>query len=351
MRSNKVIKKPSLDTIGNKRLLGINSIKKGYEKKRAAKALTKASMYKMFALDSPINDDYRQAYMCNEYLFQNGKKITSNYCQKKCCTVCNRIKSAQNLVKYGERILSLENLYLVTLTNKNVFPGHLEDEVDRMYQSLIRIKKNLYKTYKIRINGFRSFECTYSFEKGFNPHFHFIVQGKDVASTLIKLWLDQFKGTASASAQDMKPVRNDKKSLLEVFKYIAKPVTKGYYSATAYDETMITAKKHRVTEALGSIRGRSSDRVDDLDIGDLHSQEIDFKGDRIEVWKYITDLYDYVSPEGELLLGTPLQTKTKKALYAIQKDEIRPKSNQFKGVSPESMLYQNRPRDGEDYLF
>ena len=315
-------KKRSLDTIRNSRLLGSDSTKKAYAKKRAAKALTKSAMYRLFGLQSPINDDYRQAYMCNEYLFQKGKKITSNYCRKKCCTVCNRIKAAQSLGKYGERILKLNDLYLVTLTDKNVGKGELADNVDGMYHSLKRIKKNLYKK-KMSINGYRTFECTFGLN-GFNPHFHFIVQGKDVAEELLRLWLNQMPN-ANRKGQHIAKVQNTKKSLLEVFKYIAKPVTKGYYSASAYDEIMQVVKRHRVTDPLGSIRGRKEiepdEDVAELSIDNLEAQEINFKGHRFEIWRYVQKLYDYVSPDGELLIGEPLDRKTLNAINVIEKSK------------------------------
>jgi hypothetical protein len=315
--------------------------KKSYGKKRSAKVLTKEVMRRMFGLDSILQDDYRQAYKCNEFIFQNGKKATSNYCDKKCCTVCNRIRSAQRLSKYGNRILELNDLHLVTLTNKNVFRNEVIDEVDEMYLALGRIKKNFYKKKK-RINGYRTFECTYSLRTGFNPHFHFIVSGREEAALLVELWLKQFEN-ANRGAQDIRKVTPTKKSLLEVFKYVAKPVTKGYYSCTAFDEIMRSAKFHRSSEALGTIRGRRDDD-DKINMEELKSQTIDFKGDRIEVWKYVHDLYDYVAPDGELLIGTPLDRKTMNAINVIRNSKIE--NNEINKIIPDQRLfYKNRSSD------
>jgi len=347
MSSNPVIsakKSDSLDTIGNSRLLGLKKVKKAYEKKRDAKVLTKASTYKLFGLQSILNDDYRQAYMCNEYLFQNGNKITSNYCKKKCCTVCSRIQAAQHLAKYGNRILELDDLHLVTLTDKNVFKGELNDNVQSMFSALSRIKKNISKNYKdLKINGFRSFECTYTFTKGFNPHFHFIVEGKATAELLVKLWLKQMP-LADAGGQNIKKVTHTKKSLLEVFKYIAKPVTKGYYSPTAYDEIMRSIKHRRVTDALGKIRGvrKQNEDLGSLDIDELKAMHIDFKGDRYGVWKYTHELYDYVTTDGELLLDSPLKEKTKKALKIIERS-YAPQNE--KRNTEQTLFYANRCKD------
>lgn len=340
--------KCSLDTIGINRIPAKYDTKKKYEKKRAAKAITKVTMYRMFGLQSPINDDYRQAYMCNEYLFQKGNKITSNYCQKKCCTVCSRIKSAQSLSKYGSRLLELDDLHLVTLTDKNVGLGELESNVDQMFKALGRIKRNINKNYKdLKITGYRSFECTYKRSTGFNPHLHFIVSGKESAQLLVRLWLNQIP-TADRKAQDIKKVNHSKKSLLEVFKYVAKPVTKNYgielseFSVVAYDEIMQVAKRHRCTEPLGKIRGKvDTTPVDSLSLDDLQAHEIDFKGNRIEVWKYVNELYDYVSPTGERLLNTSLDRKTQNAINVIQRSR---KENRGQRTSPVELFYQSRPR-------
>ena len=358
-RSKTAVKKCSLDTIGNSRRLEIkkpkekevNKSKERYEKKRAAKALTKAAMYKCFGLKSEINEDYRQAYMCNEYIFQNGSRVTSNYCTKKCCTVCNRINSAKKLLKYGPRILGMDNLYLVTLTDKNVFKGKLQNNVREMFNALTKIKQNMRKTYSKSINGYRTFECTYSFKNGFNPHFHFIVEGEDVANLLVELWLKQFP-TADIGGQDIRKVDKSKKSLLEVFKYIAKPVTKGYYNAKAYDEIMRTAKKHRVTDALGSIRGLGDidEKVDGLDIEGIQSQTITFKEEQIQVWKYVEDLYDYVAPDGELFLGTKMERKTSNAIKIINESKSYNKENEIK-ERPQDDIFKRHREASRDVIF
>jgi hypothetical protein len=341
----------SLDTIGNSRLLQVNKSKESYEKKRSAKALTKAVMYKLFGLQSEINEDYKQAYMCNEYLFQNGNKVTSNYCTKKCCTVCNRINSAKKLIKYGSRILEMEDLYLVTLTDVNVKDlGGLEENVKDMFNSLTRIKKNLAKTYKTKINGYRTFECTFSWKTGFNPHFHFIVQGKENSELLVKLWLNQFK-KAKRKGQDIRRVTNTKKSLLEVFKYIAKPVTRGYYDAKAYDEIMRTVKRHRVTEPLGCIRGaqENEENNQDLDIDGIQSQTITFKEDQIQVWKYVNELYDYVAPDGELFLGTKIDKKTQKAINVINRSKTY--GNENRTTPREEDIFKRHRQSQREVLF
>ena len=204
----KAINSDSLDTIGSKQVKSEKTPKELFLKKRKNKVITKASMYKMFGLqDSPLLKDYRQAYRCNEAIIKdpNTGKITVYYCKKRCCTVCARIKSAQSLAKYAEAILKLEDLYLVTLTNVNVLKGELNDETSRMVEVISKIRVNM-RVQGIKLNGYKSFECTYSRYKGFNPHFHLVVQGKEVAEMLLFIGYTKGKFNADLMMLLLEPV-------------------------------------------------------------------------------------------------------------------------------------------------
>ena len=334
----KAINSDSLDTIVSKQVKTGKTPKELFLKKRKNKVITKATMYKLFGLqDSPLLKDYRQAYKCNETIAKdpNTGKVTVYYCKKRCCTVCARIKSAQSLAKYGEAILKKEDLYLVTLTNKNVFKGELNDEIGRMIKAISKIRVNM-RVQGFKLNGFKTFECTVTPYKGFNPHFHFLVQGKEAAEMLLKLWLKKFPN-ATKTGQDITKAGNTYKDLLEVFKYVAKPVTKGYYNPVAYDEIMCALINRRTTEPLGVIRGvkpLKQECTKDIGLDDLESQNINWNGYEFNVWNYVNELHDWVSDEGECLIDEPLDKETKEALEAINKpfnnEEEIPKETQPK---------------------
>jgi len=336
MNATKTRNSDSLDTIVSKQVKTGKTPKELFLKKRKNKVITKASMYKLFGLqDSPLLKDYRQAYRCNETIHkdQSTGKVTVYYCKKRCCTVCSRIKSAQSLTKYGKAILDLDDLHLVTLTNKNVPKGELNDEVTRMVEVIGKIRVNM-RVQGYQLHGYKSFEITHSPKTGFNPHFHFVVQGKEVAEMLHRLWLKQ-NPDAKKSAQDISKVGGTYKDLLEVFKYVAKPVTKGYYNPIAYDEIMRSLVNRRTTEPLGKVRGAKSlkhECTKDIGLDDLESQNINWNGYEFNVWNYINELHDWVSDEGECLIDEPLDKDTKEALEAINKpfnnEEESPKENQ-----------------------
>jgi len=344
-------KRDSLDTLA---LLSTGSDEKNdggrgkIIKKQIAKAITIAQLYQLIDLNSPLKKSYWNTWHCNNVIIQEGQKLTSKYCNGRWCNVCNRVRMAKMINSYSLPLLSLNDIHFVTLTAPNVGTRYLKTEVDKFFSTWRRIYKNIKTRYKhIQLKGMRKFEITFNPHTGFNPHFHFIVSGSAPAKLLVDLWLKQFPN-ANRRGQDIRKVRHDKKSLLEVFKYISKPITKGYYSAKAYDEIMIAAKRHRVTDPLGCIRGRKEHK-DELSLEELQSQTIEFKGHRVEVWKYVHELYDYLSPEGELLLGTKLDRKTLNAIKVIEQSK---NYDEAKRQTETKLMYQNRCRDKDkDKLF
>ena len=51
--------------------------------RRNSKAISSAINGKLCYIDSAIHKDYQAAYFCNEYIFQDGNKITSKYLDTK----------------------------------------------------------------------------------------------------------------------------------------------------------------------------------------------------------------------------------------------------------------------------
>lgn len=103
------------------------------------------------------------------------------------------------------------------------------------------IYDKLRKRYKrgtgIKLVGVRSLECNFNPKHNwYNPHFHLIVESKEMAELLIaewlKLWTPKYAGSRS---QDMRPVRNLEKNLIEIIKYGSKVFT---------DPTSSTKKKY-----------------------------------------------------------------------------------------------------------
>ena len=342
-----------LDTIGNNLSLAQNNsdlVRARFIKKRDAKAITHDMMFKMFGLqNSPNLDDYRQAYRCGEYLHQNGKKVTTNHCKKRCCQVCNRIRSKQMLDDYLPSLINLGELWFVTLTNVNVNREELSNEVLFMKDAFTKIKNNIRKNYKEHsCNGFRSMECTYSLTKAFNPHIHLVVDSYGAAKEFVRQWLNHFKD-ASKDGQNITKMYNDHKGLVELFKYVAKPITNGYYNPKSYDAIISAFKGVRAYQSFGSKVKKNpiKDAADDIDDTKIKAQHVKWKGERIEVWKWLDEVYDWIAPDGELFLDEKRSRKLNNTLNVINKSKVIKDER----IDTHAMFQRVRPRGSDKILF
>lgn len=301
--------------------------KKAFKKRRRSKAITVAMSSKLAALDNDRKKGYFRAYHCAEVMYQEGKKITSGYCGHRCCVVCNRIKSARMMQGYAEPLLNLPDIHFLTLTSPNVEAGLLSDEINRMLSVWRKIYRNIKINYKgLDMRGMYKLECTYNYKsKTYNPHLHFIVSTGETAKEIKRQWLKNHKeniegNEAKEWAQDLR--KADKNSLHELFKYVTKSVVNKNYSATAMD-VMYEAMSHRNTYYRMGVKKIKA--IND-DIEDLSSQIIEFKSERIDLWKWCNDISDwYSTTTGELFIEKKLRKKTQRIVDVINNssDEIQ----------------------------
>lgn len=241
-------------------------------KKRArAKHFAKAVARALYLLDSPLKTSYASTvFQCAEVLAQNGTKITSRYCGHRWCVVCNRIKTAKQLKGYEKPLSELKNKYLVTLTLPNVEGYKLENTIVGMTNTVQDIQQ-MFQARKRRGNqnwqivGVRKLECTFNVKSGlFHPHFHFIIEGKEAARSLITEWLRRVP-VADAKAQDMRETREGYE--MELFKYFAKLVTKidgkNATLAVPLDTIFQSMKGKRTFQPMGGIK-KVSEEVEEL---------------------------------------------------------------------------------------
>jgi hypothetical protein len=207
---------------------------------------------------------------------------------------------------------------MVTLTNKNVTWEKgingiaLSTEINLMIRTFQNIKNNIRKSKiysHLEMSGFRTVECTVSRKKGFNPHLHLIVTSKETAMEIVRLWLDAFP-MADRKGQKIEKSYGGEKGLLELFKYIAKPIASGFYSAKAYDSIYTSFKGVRSIQSFGTVKKHKSEDIDEMEIERLQSQNIDFQKPMIQVWKWQID--NWYSPDNEPFVPTKgLDRKTK----------------------------------------
>ena len=164
-------------------------------------------------------------------------------------------------------------LWFVTLTLPTCEASELLDRIDHL-QKEWRISYNSLKkdTCKGYVNGLRKLEInprpkikrpkTHTDFK-YHAHLHVLIQGRNNALYLRRKWLGRHP-EAAKWAQDIRPFDQEKGSLVELLKYLAKPVTtndpsdsKAYYKAVGhiYDKLM----GRRTIFSYGSVKAADKD--------------------------------------------------------------------------------------------
>jgi len=282
-----------------------------WSQRQRAKSISTAINGKLCYLGSDIHKDYQKAYYCNQYLFQDGKKVTADFCKKRNCIVCSRVKAAKLMAAYAKPILELGDLHLVTLTTPNVGGENLSSEIQKLYNAFSRIKDNIRKNYKeIQIKGFRKLEITYNERTNkFNPHYHIILSGGATAEKVRDLWLKQNKNT-NYKAQDIRRVSSEK-GLLEVFKYVTKAIVKDTFNTKALDQMYIAIKGVRTYQSMGV------KKIAETKQEKYKSAPIEHRSERIEVWKWCQDKKDWYSPNTEKFNDSYISQETKRIINIV----------------------------------
>lgn len=262
------------------------------QKRARSKAFTNGFIFDLIDLKSKLSKSYWSTYHCSSIILQDGNKISSKYCNQRWCLTCNRIRTAKMINGYKEPLSNLKEPQFITLTIPNVKAKYLKSTIEDMNNSLKAIRKNLKKTYKLELKGLRKYECTYNFKNDtYHPHFHLIIDSKEVGNQLINLWLNKYT-QASRKAQDIKPAQED--SIVELCKYFTKVIAKDNdYNPKALDIMFRAVKGKRTFQPMGIKKEVSED------IDEIQSQEIDFKEPQVEIWQYEKTAYDWVSSQGE----------------------------------------------------
>lgn len=291
----------NLDTLAQLTKIDLSDGKIKLCNRQKAKAITLAQLYPLIDVKSHLEKSYWRTYHCNNTLYQDGYKYTTRYCNGRWCTVCNRIRMAKMINAYSVPLMKLKNLQFVTLTAPNVKGEELRDEIGRMYKNWRSINQSMRQTHKMDIKGIRKLECTYNHKlNSFNPHFHFLIEGREQAEKLVELWLKK-NPEASPKAQDIRHA--DKKSLLELFKYTVKGVHKGKYNPDALDQIYQALYGKRTYQNFGIAKMTTED------VDELKADEITFKGYRHDMWSWSKECKDWVNADGELLTEMIIEGK------------------------------------------
>lgn len=310
-----------------------------YMKRQRAKAQTKSINGKLLYLGSDRHKDYQKAFYCSEYLFQNGKKVTSILCRKRSCNVCSRIKAAELFVGYSEQLLSLPDLHLVTLTASNVKLDQLDEELTD-FAAIWRAIYRKIKKVKV-LQGFKKIEITYSSKRDdFNPHFHILISGADNARMIVDEWLKR-KDNTSEKGQDIRKVESQN-ALIEVFKYVTKSIIKDTFDSRSLDAMYRSIHNRRVYSAFGIKKDKK------VKVSEESNSIVTHRSSRIEVWKWCNDEHDWYAPSGESFNDTKIDRKTLKLIDVVNKSKIHVYSKKeeevYDGPSFDEIVQRHRDR-------
>lgn len=179
---------------------------------------------------SVLEKSYWNTYHCSSTLqaFEDGT-IAGKYCKNRWCMVCNAIRTAQSILTYVPVIRSWDDSHFCTATRPNVKAADLEKEIKELHHTFHLIKEkikqqNKRKKIDFTLVGVRKFECTYNAIKDtYHPHFHIVFKTRDQAITFMGEWMRR-NPSANSKGQDIRPA--DSNSLIELFKYMTKVISK-----------------------------------------------------------------------------------------------------------------------------
>jgi len=288
-----------------------NASRAVFTKRARAKFVQQKLLRSLSKLDSPLAKKYDNALFCSSVIEQDGNKLRSRFCNQRFCRICNRIRTAKLIKGYSPDIDRMSDPRFVTLTIKNVSGEDLRSAIRKMISDFRKIQELRRKLNKAPISGIRKLEVTYNpDEKNFHPHFHFILEGEQIADELIKSWLDR-NSTANIKGQDQREAKDP----IELFKYFAKLTSKSksdviiirkgkatrleYSYPEALDLIFRAMEGTRVVQPIGTVK-MTKEKVEDIEeletieVGDLENEEA--------LWIYQNQ--DWVNVyTGELLTG------------------------------------------------
>ncbi len=291
--------------------------KETLQKRAKSKAFTLSYLFDLIDLDGKLTKSYWQTYYCSSTILQEGRGLSSRYCNQRWCLTCNRIRTAKIINGYKKEIEEFKEPYFVTLTIPNVKRVDLRASIQNMNKSMSKINNNLKRRHNIKLKGLRKYECTYNHKRNdYHPHFHLIIDGEKEANLLVQMWLKQHK-EADTKGQDISIANSN--TMVELCKYFTKIISKDNdYNPKALNIMFLAAKGKRTFQPIG-IKKDVSEEVEEI-----QKQEADFVEYETEIYGYDKETFDWVSGNGVLLSE---YEPTKKELKFIN-GEYKTKQNE-----------------------
>lgn len=288
-----------------------------WKKISKAKFVQNAMLRPLEILNSPVKKDYTKAIFCRHNLvwsFDNST-YTGKRCTTRICKFCQNIKTLQQIEKYVPVLSQILDLYLVTLTIKNIPGEQLKKAIEKM-QSNFRKLTRLASFHGIDYNTIRRLEITYNpITNEYHPHFHILVQDKETAQFIYDTWFRYYDNKLSHKGND---IRNaDINSLKELFKYAMKVIhrdktaPKNIYQIypIAIDTMYQAIKGIRTIQPTGEFRNIiEPDKEEDSENSEIIDNQIKYVGNELT---WFQDIATYVNENGEEIYPNQFNDKIK----------------------------------------
>jgi hypothetical protein len=174
---------------------------------------------------------YWNTFHCQNRIYSSDGKYYGLYCKNRFCTLCCSIRKADIINRYLPVIATWQEPYFVTLTAKALQKTRLSKRVRDLNRGLCiiisRYRKRAQRGKGIKLIGIKAVECNFNpVKRTYNPHIHLIVANKQMAEILISEWLKLCTPKfATRASQNMQPVKDREKALIEIVKYGSKMFT------------------------------------------------------------------------------------------------------------------------------
>lgn len=259
--------------------------------------------------DKKMEQTFWNIFHCQRKFTTVDGIIFGKYCGNRGCTVCMSIRKAHIINTYYPISSKWSQPYFMTLTVKSCSARRLPEMMGAMVRGFQLIQDRQRKRNErgeaLKFIGIRTLECNFNpSRRTYNPHFHLIVESKEMAELLINEWLKQWTPKfAGRKAQDMRPVKDLTTNLIEVIKYGSKVFTdpttnknrqsKGNAKiyAKAWYNILSAMKGHRLFERFGFNNPNPKEQPTGAKV------VVDF-----EKWTYNLKLCDWINKQtGETL--------------------------------------------------
>lgn len=244
---------------------------------------------------------YRNSAYCCEELKQDDGKVTGRYCGNRWCLVCSAIRTARIWQKHGPVVESWRKAQFMTVTRRNVTAAELPREIASMLKDAAKIADAMRNRDGVKFVALRKLEVTYNADTDtYHPHFHFIVETRQMARLFIARWMDICGDRADWKAQHVKDA--NRSALAELLKYFTKMVAKSKLQPPhVLHEIFAAMKRKRVYQNTGyTVESDDDDEESEIELEE--STPAITRRAEVIVWEWCQSLADWVDLEtGECL--------------------------------------------------